>query len=129
MTTIDRFCLEARGIKVRIINLALKMMNRRTFDVPAFLAKLRSRAFGIDLHWLPHAHGAIEIARTLKKLHPTIPIIFGGYSASYYHEELIRYPEVDFILRGDSVEPPLYALLGSLGSERAPGMPWKHWRC
>lgn len=110
--------LEARGISVRIVNLALKMINSRSFDVPSFLAKLRPRAFGIDLHWLPHAHGAIEIARLLKSCHPTIPVIFGGYSASYFHEELIDYPEVDFVLRGDSVEPLLYELLGSLQSER-----------
>ena len=42
--------LEARGYHVRIVNLALRMMNDRRFDVPAFLAKLKPRAVGIDLH-------------------------------------------------------------------------------
>lgn len=111
--------LEKHGIKVRIVNLALRMMNDRNFDVPTFLAKLKPRAFGIDLHWLPHAHGSIEIARILKECHPDIPIIFGGMSATYFHQELIRYPQVDFILRGDSVEPPLHDLLNSLDSEQA----------
>lgn len=111
--------LETRGMKVRIVNLALRMMNDRNFDVPAFLAKLKPRAFGIDLHWLPHAHGSIEIARILKQCHPDIPIIFGGLSASYFHLELIHHPQVDFILRGDSVESPLHDLLNSLGSEQA----------
>ena len=111
--------LEARGIKVRIVNLALRMMNDHRFDVPAFLAKLRPQMFGIDLHWLPHAHGAIEIARILKGSHPDIPILFGGMSATYFHQELILYPEVDFVLRGDSVEPPLYDLLNGLDSKQA----------
>ncbi len=48
-------------------------------------------AFGIDLHWLPHAHGSIEIARIVKKHHPDTPVIFGGLSSSYFHEELITY--------------------------------------
>lgn len=121
--------LETRGSKVRIVNLALRMINDRNFDVPAFLAMLKPRAFGIDLHWLPHAHGAVEIARILKECHPDIPVIFGGMSATYFHLELIRYPQVDFILRGDSVEPPLHDLLNSLGSEqtltRVANLTWK----
>jgi len=103
--------LESRGMKVRIVNLALRMMNDPGFDVPKFLSKLKPKAFGIDLHWLPHAHGALEIARLAKQCHPEIPVIFGGLSASYYHDELIRYPQVDFVLRGDSVEPSLHSLL------------------
>ena len=103
--------LEARGLKVRIVNLALRMMNDPRFDVPAFLAKLRPKAVGIDLHWLPHAHGSIEIARLVKQIHPKVPVIFGGLSASYFHEELIEYPAVDYVLRGNSTEPPLYLSL------------------
>lgn len=121
--------LEARGIRVRIINLALRMMNDRRFDVPSFLARLRPKAFGIDLHWLPHAHGALEVARILKECHPDIPLIFGGLSAGYFHEELIRYPQVDYVLRGDVTEPPLHQLLGCLGEPwRLPGVPNLSWK-
>ena len=60
--------LEERGYHVRIVNLALRMMNDRRFDVPAFLAKLKPRAVGIDLHWLPHAHGAIEVAKIVNQM-------------------------------------------------------------
>lgn len=106
--------LESRGVRVRIVNLALRMINDRRFDVPRFLKRLRPKAFGVDLHWLPHAQGSIEIARILKQLHPDIPVIFGGMSASYYHEELMAYPEVDFVLRGDATEPLLFELLNTL---------------
>lgn len=121
--------LESRGLKVRIVNLALKMMNDANFDVAKFLAKLKPKAIGIDLHWLPHAHGSIEIAKVAKKLHPKVPVIFGGLSATYFHEELIQYPQVDYVLRGDSTEPPLYSLLTSLESgqslEMVPNLTWK----
>jgi B12-binding domain/radical SAM domain protein len=103
--------LEERGIKVRVVNLALRMMNSRRFDVTTFISRLRPKAFGIDLHWLPHAHGALEIAAIVKSSHPEIPVVFGGLSASYFHEELMGYPQVDFVLRGDAVEPALYDLL------------------
>jgi len=121
--------LESRGMTVRIVNLALRMMNDPGFDVPRFLSKLKPKAFGIDLHWLPHAHGALEIARLAKQCHPEIPVIFGGLSASYYHDELIRYPQVDFVLRGDSVEPSLHSLLLCLRGdgllEDVPNLVWK----
>ncbi|MFH1009392.1 MAG: TIGR04190 family B12-binding domain/radical SAM domain protein [Candidatus Latescibacterota bacterium] len=121
--------LEERGLKVRIVNLALRMMTDRDFDVPAFLATLKPKAVGIDLHWLPHAHGSIEVAKLVKEIHPEVPVIFGGLSATYFHEELIQYPAVDYVLRGNSVEPPLYDLLVGLDSgktpEHVPNLTWK----
>src|SRR6185436_15533812 len=47
----------------------------------------------------------------LKRLHPDIPIVFGGISATYFHEELIRNEAVDFVLRGSVAEPSLLALV------------------
>ena len=121
--------LESRGLRVRIVNLALRMMNDPGFDVPVFLARVKPQAFGIDLHWLPHAHGSLEIARLVKQCHPQTPVIFGGLSASYFYDELIRYPQVDFVLRGDATEPPLYELLMCLAEgrtlEKVPNLVWK----
>ena len=121
--------LEARGLRVRVVNLALRMMNDPLFDVPAFLRTLKPRAVGIDLHWLPHAHGAIEVADIVRAIHPTVPIIFGGLSSTYFHEELIQYAAVDYVLRGNAVEPPLYQLLRCLAAgtapETVPNLTWK----
>ena len=121
--------LHDRGMKVRIVNLALRMMNSRHFDVPRFLARLKPKAVGIDLHWLPHAHGALEVARIVKELHPDVPVVMGGLSSSYFHRELIDYPQVDYVLRGDSTEPPLHQLLTALASgaplDKIPNLTWK----
>jgi B12-binding domain/radical SAM domain protein len=121
--------LHDRGMRVRIVNLALRMMNSRRFDVPRFLASQKPKAVGIDLHWLPHAHGALEVARIVKELHPGVPVIMGGLSSSYFHRELIGYPQVDFVLRGDSTEPPLHQLLLALASGaplgQIPNLTWK----
>jgi B12-binding domain/radical SAM domain protein len=103
--------LERAGLQTRIINLAVRMLDDANFDVESYVRKLDAVAFGIDLHWLPHAHGSIEIARLVKRLHPTRPVIFGGFSSTYFHAELILYPAVDFILRGDSTEMPLLMLM------------------
>src|SRR5512141_961514 len=109
-TTIAEY-LERHGLRVRIVNLAVQMLRDARFDVEQHLAKLDAAAFGIDLHWLPHAHGAIEVARIVKRLHPNRPVIFGGFSSTYFHQELIQYPAVDFVVRGDSTEVPMLALV------------------
>jgi B12-binding domain/radical SAM domain protein len=121
--------LEQHGFRSRIVNLAVRMLRSDSFDAERLISRLRTRAFGIDLHWLPHAQGSLEVARLVRKHHPNVPIIFGGFSATYYHEELIRYPQVDYVLRGDSTEEPLRQLMECLdqGQEPAnvPNLTWK----
>src|SRR5208283_4476807 len=82
-----------------------------------------------DLHWLLYAHGALEVARIVKEIHPGVPVIMGGLSSTYFHEELIAYPQVDYVLRGDSTEPPLHQLLLALHKgapmDRIPNLTWK----
>ena len=78
--------LERRGFKVRIVNLAVLMLNRANFDVEAAIRDMNPAAFGIDLHWLPHAHGALAVAEMVKRHHPDTPVIFGGFSAAELKE-------------------------------------------
>ena len=51
--------LEEAGYGVRIVNLAARMLMDKDFNVEKTLQKQKAPVFGIDLHWLPHAHGAI----------------------------------------------------------------------
>jgi len=127
-TTIAEY-LERHGYHVRIINIAVNMLKKPGFDVERFIEGLRPKVFGIDLHWLPHAHGSIELAKICKRFHPEIPIIFGGFSATYFHEELIRYPCVDYVMKGDSTEEPLLQLMDCIKKRQppldVPNLTWK----
>jgi B12-binding domain/radical SAM domain protein len=122
--------LSANHYNVRIINLAHLMLAQPDFDVEAYVARLHPKMFGIDLHWLPHAQGALAVAELVKRHHPEIPVLIGGLSASYYHEELATYPFVDYVLRGDSTEEPcrqlLAALRGDLPLSRVENLTWKN---
>jgi B12-binding domain/radical SAM domain protein len=121
--------LEKSGIPTRIVNVANRMVTERGFNVERFLSKLHPLAFGIDLHWLPHAQGSLELARVVKSLHPSIPVIIGGLSATYFHRELIDYPQVDFVVRGDSTEEPMLQLMRRIKAgapvEDVPNLSWK----
>ncbi len=110
LTTLCEY-MERHGMRARIYNLASMMLHKKNFNVEANLSKLQSRMFGIDLHWMPHCHGSIEVAKILKRLHPNVPISFGGLSSSIFHEDLIKYDCIDYVFRGDSTEEPMRMLL------------------
>jgi len=128
LTSIAEY-LEAAGYRVRIVNLAVRMLNDKKFDAEAFIQKLESPLFGIDLHWLVSSHGAIEVARIVKRCHPQSKVIFGGFSSTYFHKELMNYPEIDFVMRGDTTEEPLRQLMACLKDKREPAeVPNLVWR-
>lgn len=121
--------LEQSGFNVQIVNVAYQMLSNKNYDAEKVIASLKPIAFGIDLHWLPHVHGSIELAKICKKYHPDTPVIFGGLSSSYYHEELINFPFVDFVVRGDSTEQPMLQLMRALRYKQPcnqiPNLTWK----
>lgn len=104
--------LTTHGYSARISNLAVLMLSSDRFDKEKYLKNLDSDIFGVDLHWLPHVHGAINVVRTLKRLHPQSKVVLGGYSASYFAEEILQtYPEVDYVLKGDLQEKSMLQLV------------------
>ncbi len=121
--------LERAGYRVRIVNLAVRMMKDKDFDAGAFIKRLESPVFGIDLHWMVHCHGSIEVARLVRRYHPEAKVVFGGLSSSYFYQELMDYPEIDYVLRGDSTEEPLRQLMdcikGGIEPEAVPNLVWR----
>jgi B12-binding domain/radical SAM domain protein len=106
------------------------MLHDPDFDVEAFIANLPAPlAFGIDLHWLPHAHGSLAVAEIVKRLHPDVPVLMGGFSSTYFHEELMQYPQVDLVMRGDSTEGPVTLLMNALNYnlplDTIPNLTWR----
>jgi B12-binding domain/radical SAM domain protein len=128
LTSLAAF-LERNHYNVEIVNLAYRMLQDSRFDVGDHLRRMSAPVFGIDLHWLPHVQGALGIIELVKQLHPESRTLVGGLSASYYHEELVRYPFVDFVLRGDSTEEPARQLLQALRElrplETVENLTWK----
>ena len=122
--------LESRGYEVRIANVASRMLASPRFDPERFIRSVDAGAFGIDLHWMPHVQGAFGLARMVRRIHPGVPVIMGGFSSTYYHREIIdKHPEVDFVVRGDSTEVPLEKLLSTLDAGRpledVPNLTWR----
>ena len=121
--------LEAAGFRTRIVNIAVQMLQSDSFDVEKRIRSLDADVFAIDLHWMPHAHGAIELAKIVKKYHPDAKVEFGGLTSSYFHQELIQRPEIDLVMRGDTTEVPTVMLMEALQKggdlSKVPNLTWK----
>ncbi len=103
--------LRRLGHDVELFNLAAQMLRDDSFDVPGFLKQVRAPLFGVDLHWMAHCHGALALAELYKGLHPDARVMVGGLSATYFHDELLQYPQVDYVVRGFDTLAPIAALI------------------
>lgn len=121
--------LEAAGFKTRIVNLAVMMLQDKNVDIERVIQKLDAKVYAIDLHWMPHCHGSIEIAKLVKKYHPEGIVEFGGFSSSYFYQDLIQRDYIDMVMRGDSTELPHVKLMQVLQDggnlEDVPNLTWK----
>ena len=109
-----------RGYSGRICNLAVRMLADDRFDVEKYIKNIDAELFGLDLHWMPHVHGVVEVTRLLKKIHPDKKVVWGGFSASYFSDEIMKeVPEVDFILKGDYMEKPLLQLINAIEGNKS----------
>jgi clorobiocin/coumermycin A biosynthesis protein CloN6/CouN6 len=126
--TLQRY-LSDRDYSVRILNLSSLLLSYPGLATEKIFAALDVGLVGIDLHWMVHVQGALEVARLLKQQRPDIAIIFGGISSNFYAAELIRYPFIDFVMRGYNTHVPMEELLrchklgGALAS--VPNLLWK----
>lgn len=111
--------LVENGYNARISNIAVLMLGSGKFDAEKYLSGIEADIFGIDLHWLPHVHGAINLARIIKKLHPESKVLMGGYSSTYFSNEIMtEFPFIDFILKGDLQENTIVALAEAVEGNR-----------
>lgn len=102
--------LRENGIPVRGVNYPLEKQINKKFSLETWLGSRQGvRVILIDLHWYEHSYGAIDIAQFCKKVMPWAWTVLGGLTASGFSRDILeRFPEVDFIIRGDAEKPLLH---------------------
>jgi non-ribosomal peptide synthetase component F/acyl carrier protein len=81
-------------------------------NVEKLLSRIRPRLVGVSMKWFPHIARSLEICRIIREFDPSIIIVVGGNTASYYKEEIIKYDQVDYVISGDGEVPILKLCLG-----------------
>lgn len=77
------------------------------------LTQMRPDFVAVSMKWFPHIERVYAIARTVKQFHSDIRIIVGGDTASYFAENVIRNPNIDYVICGDGEEPILQICRGN----------------
>jgi len=63
-------------------------------------------AVAFDCHWVNQSLVVLETARLIKKLKPELFIFLGGFTASFFAEEILTaHPEINAVIRGDADLP------------------------
>jgi radical SAM superfamily enzyme YgiQ (UPF0313 family) len=98
------------GYEVKIIHTGIEYICNRNFKLEDVIKKYDPIMVGIDLHWYVHSYDAIRIANTVKQLSNAF-VVLGGFTASYFAEEILSlFKNVDAIICGDA-ELPLIKLV------------------
>jgi hypothetical protein len=105
MLAIADFC-EREGLSTQIINVPMEQCFDPTWSLENFLRGIDFKICGIDLHWSLHSNGAMEVAKIVKKVNPNAKVILGGFTATYYYDEILKYYNaVDGVIRGEGEVP------------------------
>lgn len=94
--------LKKAGVDVEIIHLDLEWDK----DIEEILDFERLDAVGMDCHWVNQSLVVLDTARLIKKIKPGIFIFLGGYTASFFAEEMLsKYSALNAIIKGDGDVP------------------------
>ncbi|TFF97526.1 MAG: hypothetical protein EU541_08125 [Promethearchaeota archaeon] len=108
--------LHRKGFNVKIINYPLEILLNPDFSLIKYLTQLNPKVVGVDLHWVLHSAGGLDILKLIKHQLPDCFTLLGGYTATYYANEIMEnYDFVDAIIQGDA-EEPIIQLLRHLNS-------------
>lgn len=103
-----------RGYFCQVIHLGLERSLDPDFDLARYVSRQGYKILLLDLHWHQQIYSVISLAKKLKKRNREVKIILGGFTASFFANEIMDFcKEVDFIIKGDS-EKPLESLFKSL---------------
>ena len=111
--------LRKNSYSTRIIHLGVEKYKYGEINLDQMIAEHQPAMVGLDLHWHFQAYDVIEIAQKLKRAHPEVAIVAGGFTASFFAEEILReFDCIDFVIRGDA-EIPLRDLVAQYHSGKA----------
>ncbi len=100
--------LHRHEISTQILHLGVEWIEDRNFSVLDYIRERAPQMVAFDLHWHPQSFDVIEMAKEVKAASPSTFIILGGYTASFFHEEIMRsFDAVDGIIRGEAEVPML----------------------
>ncbi len=122
--------LQGHGISTQIVHMGVEWIEDPGFSIIHYIKEIKPRIVAFDLHWHHQSFDVMEIAKKVKAACPDLYVLLGGFTASFFHEEIMRnFDEIDGIIRGEAEIPILGLTQGLLqGKEVFFSIPNLAWR-
>jgi len=117
------------GYKTDILHLGLEWIEGEVFSPLNYLKGKEVKVAAIPLHWHQQSYDVMRVAEEIRREKPGVYVILGGYTASFFHQEILAsFPQIDAVIRGDA-EIPLLALMKAIEEgrrwEEVPNLTWR----
>ena len=122
--------LQRNNISSQIVHLGVEWIEDPRFSMIDYIQEKNPRIIALDLHWHHQSFDVLEVARKVKSAFPSTYLLLGGFTASFFHEEILRnFDAVDGVIRGEA-ETPILELANALlqGKEDLFSIPNLTWR-
>jgi radical SAM superfamily enzyme YgiQ (UPF0313 family) len=122
--------LHREKISTQVIHLGVEWVENPHYSVLDEIREKSPRIIALDLHWHHQVFDVIEMVKQLKTAFPLTYFLLGGFTASFFHEEILRnFDAVDGVIRGEA-EVPLLELAKAIlqGKEEFFSIPNLSWR-
>lgn len=81
---------EKAGFKSKILHLGIEWICDNNFSIIEFIRKNRPKVVAVPIFWHPQTYDAVKVIEAVKKEFPEIFIITGGFTASYFADQVVR---------------------------------------
>ncbi len=122
--------LQSCGISSQVVHLGVEWIEDHDFSILEYIREKAPRIVAMDLHWHHQSFDAMEHVKKIKAAFPQTYVLLGGFTASFFHEEIMKnFDGVDGIIRGEA-EAPLLELASALlqGKDDLFSVPNLTWR-
>ena len=117
--------LNNKGHDTKIANIYVEKQLNPNFSITDYAKSSGAKIFCLPLHWHFQAYDVIEAAKNLKKEIPDCKIILGGFTATYFADEILeKFDCIDMVIKGDS-EIPLLNIMENKDLKEIPNLVWR----
>lgn len=100
--------LQRNNVSSQVVHLGVEWIEDPRFSLLAYIQNKNPKIIALDLHWHHQSYDVLKVARTVKEAFPSAYVLLGGFTASFFHEEIMRnFDEVDGVIRGEAEVPIL----------------------
>jgi hypothetical protein len=82
--------LQRHGISTEVVHMGVEWIEDHHFSIIEYIREKAPRIIALDLHWHHQSFDVMENIKKIKTAFPQTYILLGGFTASFFHEEIMK---------------------------------------